>query len=123
MKSSPSGVQSTARTSAATTGNRPISAGFVYVITNRAWPEWVKCGHAISADKRLARYQTYSPMRDFVLVASVPFTNSRAGEFECHLELARRAHERRGEWFRMNAQAAARVITRVGRRVESQKEI
>ena len=46
-------------------------AGYVYVITNAAWPEWVKVGMAIDADDRLNGYQTSSPFRDYELQYSV----------------------------------------------------
>jgi len=42
-----------------------VKEGYVYVITNPAWPDWVKIGMAIDAEDRLNGYQTSSPMRDY----------------------------------------------------------
>ena len=47
--------------------------GYVYVITNKAWPEWVKIGRAIDANDRLRSYQTNSPLRDYWIVYSEYF--------------------------------------------------
>lgn len=44
-----------------------IKAGYVYLITNPAWPEMVKVGSAIDVIDRLNSYQTYSPYRDYKL--------------------------------------------------------
>ena len=40
----------------------------VYIITNDAWPDWVKVGKAVSADDRLNGYQTSSPFRDYGVI-------------------------------------------------------
>ena len=45
--------------------------GDVYVITNNAWPEWVKVGKASIAEDRLNGYQTSSPFRDYKIVAKI----------------------------------------------------
>ncbi|MGL4521316.1 MAG: GIY-YIG nuclease family protein [Bacilli bacterium] len=42
-----------------------LQAGYVYLITNPAWPEWIKVGSAIDVYDRLSTYQTSCPMRDF----------------------------------------------------------
>lgn len=39
--------------------------GYVYLITNPAFPGWVKIGASIDAETRLNQYQTYSPNRDY----------------------------------------------------------
>ena len=51
--------------------------GYVYVITNKAWPEWVKIGRAIDANDRLRSYQTNSPLRDYWIVYSQYFEEGR----------------------------------------------
>lgn len=44
-----------------------IKEGYVYLITNPAWPNYVKIGSAIDVNDRLSSYQTSSPLRDFKL--------------------------------------------------------
>ena len=44
-----------------------ITEGFVYIISNPAWPGMCKVGMTSNVSKRLASYQTYSPKRDYVL--------------------------------------------------------
>ena len=46
-----------------------IKEGYVYCISNPAFPEHVKIGSSIDVKRRLASYQTYTPFRDFVLDA------------------------------------------------------
>ena len=44
-----------------------VDAGYVYVITNPAWPEWVKVGSTVSLEERLSNYQTSDPTRSYVV--------------------------------------------------------
>ena len=39
----------------------PIKEGFVYIIFNPAYPEWIKAGMTIDYEKRLNVYNQYSP--------------------------------------------------------------
>lgn len=48
-----------------------MKSGFLYVITNKAWGNWVKIGVTENLTKRLQQYQTSSPHRDFVLEYSL----------------------------------------------------
>lgn len=42
-----------------------INCGFVYIISNPAWPDYYKIGSAIDVYNRLSSYQTSSPLRDY----------------------------------------------------------
>ena len=44
-----------------------VKDGYVYILTNPAWPDWVKVGMAIDAEDRCNSYQTSSPYRDYQL--------------------------------------------------------
>ena len=72
--------------------------GQVYVIRNPAFPSWCKVGMAIDAEDRLKQYQTSSPYRDYVLVASWDVEDRRKAESQAHA-LLEQHYERRGEWF------------------------
>jgi len=39
--------------------------GFIYVVTNPAWNNWVKIGRAINIKERIKNYNVSSPYRDF----------------------------------------------------------
>tara|TARA_R110000803_G_scaffold37410_3_gene80626 strand:+ start:2756 stop:3127 length:372 start_codon:yes stop_codon:yes gene_type:complete len=95
-----------------------IQAGSVYVITNKAWPEWVKIGRAIDAEDRLRSYQTGSPLRDYWIVYSRRFDDVNAAERKAHLGAARMtAHPwnkpDNGEWFKLTEEQAKKVLREV----------
>jgi hypothetical protein len=54
--------------------------GFVYSIANPAWPNFLKVGMSSNVDKRLAGYQTYSPLRDYKRVHYEFVLNKRQTE-------------------------------------------
>ena len=75
--------------------------GFLYVIANPAWEEWVKIGMAVNAEDRLKSYQTSSPFRDYELIIAMPVKDRRLAEAEAHKKAEEIARERNGEWFHM----------------------
>jgi len=95
-----------------------VQAGDVYVIINKAWPEWVKIGRAIDAKDRLRSYQTSSPLRDYWIVHSRHFDDVNAAERKAHLIAARitstpwNKHDN-GEWFKLTEQQAEDVLKEV----------
>ena len=86
-----------------------VKEGYVYVITNPAWPEWVKIGMAIDAEDRLKGYQTSSPMRDYTLVHYAYSDDRNVAERQAHV-LAGKLGDRRNEWFKINNEDAVIVI-------------
>jgi len=72
--------------------------GQVYVIRNPAFPSWCKVGMAVDAEDRLKQYQTSSPYRDYVLVATWDVEDRREAEKQAHT-LLEQHYDRRGEWF------------------------
>lgn len=86
-------------------------AGYVYVITNAAWPEWVKVGMAVDADDRLSSYQTSSPFRDYELQYSVYCKDRRKLESKAHKAVGSIASARNNEWFKASVEDAVDCIT------------
>ena len=84
--------------------------GYVYVITNKAWPGWVKIGMAVDAEDRLNGYQTGSPCRDYKLEYAVKTNNRRASEQEAHIEAAKVCFESNNEWFKMSVEQAKHIL-------------
>ena len=87
-----------------------IKEGYVYVITNKAWPEWVKIGIAIDAEDRLNGYQTSSPMRDFILEHSVASKDRRKSEKEAHTRALPLSLDSKGEWFKLSVEQAITIL-------------
>jgi hypothetical protein len=85
--------------------------GFVYVITNPAWPGIVKIGRAFDPESRLAGYQTSCPHRDYELHSSVYFHDCYFAEKEIHARLI--DHCTAGEWFIINPDHALGEINRL----------
>jgi len=87
-----------------------IKEGYVYVITNKAWPDWVKIGMAIDSEERLNGYQTSSPHRDFVLEHSVASNDRRKSEKEAHTRALPLATDSKGEWFKLSVEQAITIL-------------
>lgn len=85
--------------------------GEVYVVTNDAWPEWVKIGMAIDSEDRLGSYQTSSPHRDFTLAYTAPFDDRRKAEADAHKIASAIAEEQNNEWFKMDTNSAINIIS------------
>ena len=84
--------------------------GEVYAIENKAWDGWIKIGMAVDAEDRLNSYQTSSPLRDYVLLHKVFFTDRRKAESTAHKLAAEVAKERMNEWFLMSPSDAIKII-------------
>ena len=81
-----------------------LRCGYVYAISNPAWPDFVKIGCAVDVYDRLQTYQTSSPLRDYELIAYA-FTEDR-------LKLESRLHsmyDSSNEWVKIS-QEEARVL-------------
>lgn len=73
--------------------SKGIKEGFVYGITNKVFPGYIKIGSATSVYERLDQYQTYCPDRDFKLECYY-FSNDRyTDEFAWHTNL-----QSKNEW-------------------------
>jgi len=87
--------------------------GYVYVITNPAWPEWVKVGRSVLTERRFNSYQTSSPFRDFELAGDVYFEDAIQAEREVHNSLTASGVGSNGEWFKTTAANALSLIEAV----------
>ncbi|WP_187971130.1 GIY-YIG nuclease family protein [Aquibium microcysteis] len=90
---------------------RNKGAGYVYVITNRAWPGYCKVGRSSSVAARLRTYQTSSPHRDFVLHYHRWFPDACLAERR--FRAASPGHRAHGEWFRIHPDDAANLLDRL----------
>ena len=97
-----------------------IKEGYVYAITNPAWPEWVKIGMAIDAEDRLNGYQTSSPMRDYELVHAIATPDRARAERVAH-KAAAMCGERQGEWFKIANEEAVTILQHIKETEDEQK--
>ena len=84
--------------------------GDVYLITNDAWPEWIKVGKAGDAADRLKNYQTSDPFRAYKLEHSITIENRHTGEVKAHKALEALSEDRKNEWFKVDLTIAVRCI-------------
>ena len=94
-------------------GYKLSKKGFVYIITNPAWPDWVKIGMCVDAEDRLNGYQTSSPNRDYKLEYAVKVSNRRKSETMAHKICKKMGVDNKGEWFNMPVDAAKSVLEQV----------
>ena len=89
------------------------SKGYVYVVSNPAWPGWFKVGCSQKMRRRLGNYQTGSPFRDYRLHHSRYFDDMDAAESGAHDQLRKLSAEHNGEWFKVDLSTAVRVVERL----------
>lgn len=77
-------------------------SGYLYIIKNKAWPDWVKIGITENLDRRLRNYQTSSPLRDYELMYSIYHPNYRRAEKNIRDTLKPFATDIKNEWFRVD---------------------
>jgi len=92
------------------TNYNKTTKGDVYLITNAAWPEWVKVGKAGDANDRLKGYQTSDPFRSYQLHHTVSMANRHTAELAAHKALEALSEDRRNEWFKVDLATAVRCI-------------
>jgi len=85
--------------------------GFVYLITNPAWPGLVKIGKACNPASRVAALNTADPFRRFTVEYRHFFDDARRVEAELHDRCAALRVE--GEWFRMTVPEAKAELYRI----------
>lgn len=90
---------------------RNKGGGFLYVMTNPAWPYYSKVGRTTNLLSRYRSYQTASPYRDFLLYYYRYFQNIWA--VERHFFQTFKQCERRGEWLALHPDDACLLIDRV----------
>jgi hypothetical protein len=86
--------------------------GFVYLVTNPAWPGYVKAGAAKTLKGRLADFQTASPHRDFTLRSAILFKD----RFEAEGKFKRRMRGFRvkgTEWFHLHPDDANAALVSI----------
>lgn len=84
----------------------PNTIGYVYAITNPAFPGWIKIGASCDAETRLNQYQTYSPYRDYALVKYVMCMDYISLEDK----VLRQFSERSNEWVKASIEEVKQIL-------------
>lgn len=87
--------------------------GFVYLIENEAYPEWVKCGMTTDLKSRLDSYNQYDPLKRFKIVSSKEVADRRKAESWLIHEMKMKSDLVNGEWFRVNKDVAQTLFERI----------
>lgn len=98
-----------------------VKHGYVYIITNPAFPDWVKIGMAFDAEDRLGDYQTGSPLRDYELAYYVFSNDKLKSEKEAHRKAEKIAKSFNHEWFEMTVEQAKDVLNSLNLYLETEK--
>lgn len=79
-----------------------IKEGFIYCLSNPAWPEWVKVGETIDYESRLKTYQTSSPMTDYKMFLTWWVEDRKIVEKGMLDTFKALGYEVRGEWVKIS---------------------
>ena len=90
--------------------NFKVAEGFLYLISNPAFPGWIKVGQTIDYEARLRSYQTASPFTDYIMEVVRWVPDSFASE---QLLLQRLNYEKRGEWVKVDIEEILKVFISV----------
>lgn len=75
---------------------------YVYLISNKAFPGWVKVGITGNLKKRISSYQTSSPHRDYKIEYSYASDDARGVETKLKETLKPFASSIRNEWYQID---------------------
>jgi len=83
-----------------------MKIGYLYIVTNEAFPEWVKVGTTFNLKERLHVYQTCDPFRRYKLVYSLHHPEFRNAEKNIKETMKHFALEIKNEWYRIDLNMA-----------------
>jgi len=79
--------------------------GYIYILTNPAYPEYVKIGKSIKLGMRLSTYNTGSPFRDYKY--NFVLETEKTSEIE---EYFNSNFSSDNEWYKMSSDDAEKII-------------
>ena len=81
---------------------------YIYVIINKAWPEYVKIGRTYNVQKRLKGYQTQCPLKDYEIYYYTE-TNNIVELENIFIKLYGKDY---GEWYKIDKDYAVSLISK-----------
>lgn len=88
-----------------------IREGFVYLVSNKAYPGWIKVGMTIDFENRLTQYNVYDPNNGFEMHTIKWVYDRRHIETLLLSAINDKATSRKGEWFYISKEQAIDVFT------------
>ena len=82
------------------------ASGYLYIITNKSWPGWLKVGTTRNLKTRLQSYQTSSPFRDYEIIYSIKHPAYLQAEQNIKKQMAHFAKQIKNEWYEVDLQVA-----------------
>ena len=79
--------------------------GYIYLVINPIYPDYVKLGRTINPEKRLKNYQTYSPLRNYEMYYKCYTKNLYIIESYFNSNVSGN-----GEWFKIDRDKAKEII-------------
>jgi hypothetical protein len=86
-----------------------VVEGFIYILSNPAWPGYLKIGCAIDPINRCASYQTGSPLRDYQLEHYIYSADRKRLERRIHSAL-KQSRSATSEWFEVSLERAIQCL-------------
>ena len=83
-----------------------MSPGYLYIISNKSWPGWIKVGSTKNLKTRLQTYQTGSPFRDYEILYSIKHPNYLKTEKNIKIQMAHFAKQIKNEWYEVDIDIA-----------------
>lgn len=90
-----------------------IKKGYLYLLTNPAWPGYIKIGKALDYKKRVGGYQTGSPFRDYIIHYKSKVFDDRAKAenlLEKILEPAAVFPDEDNEWYKQEVDKGIEIF-------------
>ena len=88
-----------------------MSSGYLYIITNKSWPGWIKIGTTRNLKTRLQTYQTSSPFRNYEVIYSINHPEYLQAERNIKLQMTRFAKRIKNEWYEVDIDVAKVRLT------------
>ena len=79
-----------------------MKSGYLYIITNDAFPNWVKVGTTTNLTERLHVYQTGDPQRRYVVRYSLHHPKYKEAEKKIKEVMQHFALAIKGEWYEVD---------------------
>lgn len=83
-----------------------MNYGYLYIISNTAWPSWIKVGSTSNIKNRLNTYQTSSPFRNYVLIFLIKIIDYKDAERDVRDFMRPFAKSIKNEWFEVDQDIA-----------------
>jgi hypothetical protein len=79
-----------------------VKSGYLYIIINETFPNWVKVGTTMDLTSRLHTYQTGDPHRRYKIVFSLQHPEFRQAEKKIKETMKHFALSIKGEWYEVD---------------------